>query len=191
MRTMQVSSISLVILLALVFTSAAQAQEKRRWSPQAKGTAIGVGVGGAAGAIINKRNRAVGGVIGGLAGGAAGYGVGKTVDNRRKTNARIAAAEREAAEARREAAVARQEAASVANKPAVVVNRPAVAQRRVSPAAVSAVAGAGIGTALAATAFTAQTVSGPYAGNTLFLSNSSYGDQNSAYPTSEVRRKSW
>ena len=191
MRMIHARSISLIILLALVFAGTVEAQQRRRWSPQAKGTAIGVGVGGAAGAIINKRNRVVGGVMGGRAGGAAGYGVGKSVDNRRKTNARIAAAEREAAEARREAALARQEAASAANKPAVVVNRPAVAQRKVSPAAVGAVAGAGLGTALAASAFTAQTVSGPYPSNTMFLSNASYGDQNSAYPTSEVRRKSW
>lgn len=185
------SRISLMLLLVVAITSSVQAQQRRPWSPQAKGTAIGVGVGGAAGAIINKRNRVVGGVIGGLAGGAAGYGVGKSVDNRRKTNARIAAAERQAAEARREAALARQEAASAANKPAVVVNRPMVAQRKAAPAAIGAVAGAGVGAALAATAFSAQTVSDPSVGNGLFLSNTSYGDQRSAYPTSEVRRKSW
>lgn len=190
MKTIR-SYTTLTLLLAFIISSSVQAQQRRPWSPQAKGTAIGVGVGGAAGAIINKRNRAVGGVIGGLAGGAAGYGVGKSVDNRRKTNARIAAAEREAAEARREAALARQEAASAANKPAVVVNRPVVAQRKAAPAAAGVVAGAGVGAALAATAFSAQTVADAYPSNALFLSNTRYGDQSSAYPTSEVRRKSW
>lgn len=201
------ASVSLIILMALVFATSVQAQEKkRRWSPQAKGSAIGVGVGGAAGAIINKRNRVVGGLIGGAAGGAAGYGIGKGVDNRRKTNARIDAAEREAAEnrrqaaenrqeaaeARREAQLARQEAAAAANKPATVINRPVVASRRkATNAAVGATAGAGIGAALAASSFSAQTVSGPSTSNALFMPNPSYGDQSSAYPTSDVRRKSW
>ena len=210
MRTIH-TSICLIILLTSLFTNPVQAQEKRRWSPQAKGTAIGVGAGGAAGAIINKRNRAVGGVIGGLAGGAVGYGIGKGVDNQRKTNARIAAAEREAAEtrrevaenkreaaeARREAQLARQEAAAAADRPAVVT-RPAAARvaavRKAPVPAVSEVAAAtGFSSALAATAFSAQTVSDPYNsnGNALFLTNPSYGDQATAYPTSEVRRKSW
>lgn len=201
MRTIQ-SRISLIAVLAFVFTSSVQGQERRRWSPQAKGTAIGVGVGGAAGAIINKRNRVVGGLIGGAAGGAAGYGIGKGIDNRRKTNARIAAVEREAAqnrreaaEARREAQLARQEAAAAADRPAVVT-RPAaarVAAVRKSPVPAVAAAGAGFGAALAATAYSAQTVSAPYGGNgnALFLTNASYGDPASAYPTSEVRRKSW
>ncbi len=47
------------------------------WSPQAKGAVIGAGTGAAAGAIIHKRNRAVGAVVGGVAGGAAGYAIGK------------------------------------------------------------------------------------------------------------------
>ena len=206
MKTIQ-AGISLIIVLTFVFTSSAQ--EKRRWSPQAKGTAIGVGAGTAAGAIINKRNRVVGGVIGGIAGGAAGYGLGKGVDNRRKTNARIAAVEREAAEnrrevaenrreaaeARREAQLARQEAAAAANKPVPAASRAVVAQRKAAPkpAAMDAVASSGFGAALAATAFSAQTVSDPYTsnGNALFLLNDSYGDPASAYPTSEIRRKSW
>lgn len=145
----------------------------------------------------------VGGLIGGAAGGAVGYGLGKGMDNRRKTNDRIAAAEREAAEnrreaaeARREAQLARQEAAAAADKPAVVT-RPAAARvaavrRTPVPAVAGAAAGAGFGAALAATAFSAQTVSTPYvSNNALFLTNASYGDPNSAYPTSEVRRKSW
>lgn len=200
MRTIH-TAISLIILLSLVFTNSVQAQEKRRWSPQAKGTAIGVGVGGAAGAIINKRNRVVGGLIGGAAGGAAGYGLGKGIDNRRKTDARIAAVEREAAENRREAAeawreaqLARQEAAAAADRPVPAVNRPMIAHRKAkaAPAAVGAVASTGFGAALAATAFSAQTVSAPdVVSNSLFLINPSYGNQATAYPTSEVRRKSW
>lgn len=201
------TSISLVILLTFVFMNSVQAQEKRRWSPQAKGTAIGVGVGGAAGAILNKRNRVVGGLIGGAAGGAVGYGVGKGVDNRRKTNARIAAVEREAAEnrrevaenkreaaeARREAQLARQEAAVAADRPAVVTRPAAARVAAVQKAPVPAVAATGFGAALAASAFSAQDVSAPYVsnGNALFLTNASYGDQATAYPTSEVRRKSW
>ena len=208
MRTIQ-SRIRLIVVMAFVFTSSVQAQERRRWSPQAKGTAIGVGVGGVAGAIINKRNRAVGGVIGGLAGGAAGYGLGKGVDNRRKTNARIAAVEREAAanrreaaenrreaaEARREAQLARQEAAAAADRPAVATRPAAARVAAVRKAPVPAVSGAvaGFGAALAASSYSAQTVSAPYGGNgnALFLTNASYGDPASAYPTSEVRRKSW
>lgn len=202
MKTNRVSA-SLIILVAFLFTNALQAQERRRWSPQAKGTAIGVGVGGAAGAIINKRNRVVGGLIGGAAGGAAGYGIGKGVDNRRKTNARIAAVEREAAENRREAAEARQEAqlarreaAAAADRPAVVT-RPAAARvaavRKAPVPAVDGAAATGFGAALAATAYSTQAVSAPYGGNgnALFLTNAAYGDPNSAYPTSEVRRKSW
>lgn len=201
MKTNRVS-ISLIMLLAFVFTNSVQAQERRRWSPQAKGTAIGVGVGGAAGAIINKRNRVVGGLIGGAAGGAVGYGVGKGVDNRRKTNARIAAVEREAAENRREAAEARREAQLARREAAAAADRPAVITRsadarvaavRKTPVPAVSGAAAGFGAALAASSFSAQTVSAPYAanGNALFLTNASYGDPASAYPTSEVRRKSW
>ena len=75
----------LVLLFEVCISSVAQAQRRRGWSPQAKGTAIGVGAGAAAGAIINKRNRVVGGVIGGLAGGAAGYAIGKHKDNKNKS----------------------------------------------------------------------------------------------------------
>lgn len=192
MKTIRVS-ILLTVLAAVLFSSFVQAQERRRWSPQAKGTAIGAGAGAAAGAIINKRNRVVGGLIGAGAGAAGGYVIGKGIDNRRKTNARIAAAEREAAEARREAAVARREAAAAADRPAVA-SRPAAARvAAVQKAPVPAVAGvaAGVGAgALAATAFSAQAIADPST-NSLFLVNPSYGDPNSAYPSSEVRRKSW
>lgn len=191
MRTIHVSTL-LIILLAFVFTNSVQAQEKRRWSPQAKGTVIGAGVGGAAGAIINKRNRAVGGVIGGLAGGAVGYGVGKSVDNRRKTNARIDAAERKAANAQREAQLARQEAQLARQEAAgpgksvpTATNRPAIVKEQ---AAVSAI---GFGTAQPSVLAGLQPVSPVPTRNALFLANTSYGNPVSAYPTSEVRRKSW
>jgi len=179
----------LSILTAVLFTTIADAQQRRGWSPQAKGTAIGTGVGAAAGAIINKRNRVVGGVIGAAAGAAGGYAVGKGIDNRQKTKARIAAAEREAAAARREAALARQEAADAASKPGVAT-RPAAGQ-----VAVARKTPAGNTTSApvtpAALAFSSNTLAEPYVDKTLFLPNDTYGNQLSAYPTSEVRRKSW
>lgn len=56
--------------------------KKEGWSKAAKGAVIG-GVGGAAaGAIINKRNRAAGAVIGGVVGGAVGYGIGRSKDKK-------------------------------------------------------------------------------------------------------------
>ena len=44
--------------------------------------ALGAGGGAILGAVINKRNRAVGAVIGGVAGGAVGYGIGRTMDKK-------------------------------------------------------------------------------------------------------------
>ncbi|AQG79850.1 hypothetical protein AWR27_11250 [Spirosoma montaniterrae] len=181
---------ALAVLTALVLSTTTEAQTRRPWSPQAKGTAIGVGVGGAAGAIINKRNRVVGGLIGGAAGGAAGYAIGKGVDNRRKTNARIAAAEREAAAARREAAEAREQA---------VLARQEASGRKVTPgqtgvAAAGAVPAAAVAaTGLAATGMAAAYTADPMPINNAvaYLLNPSYGNPNSAYPTSEFRRKSW
>ncbi|MBC7570734.1 MAG: glycine zipper 2TM domain-containing protein [Spirosoma sp.] len=185
MKTIRVITI-LSVLTAVLFTTPVEAQKRRGWSPQAKGTAIGTGIGAAAGAIINKRNRVVGGVIGAAAGAAGGYAVGKGIDNKRKTNARIAAAEREAANARQEAALARQEAANAANKPAVgtrpTAERMAAVKRTTAPTV------AATSTSLR---FSSNTLAEPYVNKTLFLSNDTYGDQSSAYPTSEVRRKSW
>lgn len=184
-----------VIILAFVTTvvSGFSAQAQRRWSPQAKGTAIGAGVGGAAGAIINKRNRVVGGLIGVGAGAAGGYAIGKSIDNRQKTNARMAAAEREAAEARREAALARQEAAAATERATVASNkadsRVVITQKAVVPATTGSTASVGPFTAAA---FSAQALTNPSAnGNTLFLVNNSFGDPNTAYPSSEIRWKSW
>ncbi len=179
----------LALLTAFIVNSSVDAQTRRPWSPQAKGTAIGVGVGGAAGAIINKRNRVVGGLIGGAAGGAAGYAIGKGVDNRRKTNARIAAAEREAAAARREAAEAREQALLARQEATgrkATPGQTGIAARAAVPAA--AVAGAGLAAAGMA-AYAADPM--PVNNSGAYLLNASYGDPNSAYPTSEYRRKSW
>lgn len=59
-----------------------QQPQKKGWSAKAKGAVIGAGVGAAAGAIINKRNRGVGALIGGLLGGGAGTGVGAIIDKK-------------------------------------------------------------------------------------------------------------
>jgi hypothetical protein len=57
-------------------------QQKEGWSKAAKGAVIGGAGGAAAGAVINKRNRAAGAVIGGVIGGAAGYGIGRSQDKK-------------------------------------------------------------------------------------------------------------
>jgi len=56
--------------------------EKRGWSAKAKGAVIGTAAGAAAGAVINKRNRAAGAVIGGVLGAGAGTGVGAVIDKK-------------------------------------------------------------------------------------------------------------
>ena len=63
-------------------SNTAKASQKKGWSKAAKGAVIG-GVGGAAaGAVINKRNRAAGAVIGGVLGAGAGYGIGRSKDKK-------------------------------------------------------------------------------------------------------------
>jgi hypothetical protein len=60
----------------------AKSAEKKGISKAAKGAIIG-GVGGAAaGAVINKKNRAAGAVIGGVLGAGAGYGIGRSKDKK-------------------------------------------------------------------------------------------------------------
>ena len=56
--------------------------KKKGWSKAAKGTAIGAGVGAAAGAIIVKKNRGLGAAAGGVLGGGVGYGVGRSMDKK-------------------------------------------------------------------------------------------------------------
>lgn len=62
--------------------SGTTASRKRGWSSAAKGAVIGGVAGAAGGAIINKKNRAIGGVIGGILGAGAGYGIGRGIDKR-------------------------------------------------------------------------------------------------------------
>ncbi|MCC2547367.1 glycine zipper 2TM domain-containing protein [Hymenobacter sp. BT175] len=182
--------LAMVMLFTVVFGYSSQAQERKPWSPQAKGTIIGAGVGGAAGAIIHKRNRVVGGVVGGVAGGAAGYAIGKGIDNRKKAReaeaARVAAANR-AAEERREAAYRAQ-----ANRSAVAARKSSEARTVTAskPATVPANANGFTSARLAAFA-DAKGNQVPYASNAAYLPNDSYGDPNAAYSTSEYRRKSW
>lgn len=182
------SILSVVVVMAVGLTGTVQAQDTKRegWSPQAKGAVIGAGTGAAAGAIIHKRNRVVGGVVGGAVGGGAGYVIGKSIDNKQKARAaeeaRIAAANRAAAE-RAEAnriAMARREAAPAPAKQAAVT--------RTAPAAPvynGLVASNGNGV------YSAGTTSETYVMNSVYLPNYDYGDRTKPYHTSEYRRKSW
>ena len=56
--------------------------EKKGWSKAAKGTAIGAGAGAVLGAVIHKKNRAVGAAIGGVIGGGGGYVIGRSMDKK-------------------------------------------------------------------------------------------------------------
>ena len=60
-------ALSLVLIVAVMFSASAQTTERKGWSPQAKGAVIGGATGAAAGAIIHKRNRVVGGAVGAVA----------------------------------------------------------------------------------------------------------------------------
>ena len=164
---------ALIILLTSFNVPKAQAQ----WSPQAKGAVIGGLGGAAAGAIINKRNRAVGGVIGGVAGGAIGYGVGKHIDNKHKQRAAAAAEQR--AVAAREANY-RRELALARNRQSTTTTR--TTQTALVPVNSLSASNAMVGGM--------QPVAQPAAANT-YLPNTSYGDAAQPYGTSEYRRKSW
>ncbi|HEX8329853.1 MAG TPA: YMGG-like glycine zipper-containing protein [Hymenobacter sp.] len=158
--------LSLLVLLSAFFsTPSVQAQDRKGWSPQAKGAVIGGLGGAAAGAIINKRNRPVGGIVGGVAGGAIGYGVGKHIDNKQKERARIAAANRAAAarEAEYRRAIARANASKKSNA--------ASAQATAMP----------VNSLVASNA----------ASSAAYLPNDAYGNAAHPYGTSEYRRKSW
>ncbi|WP_146904246.1 glycine zipper domain-containing protein [Adhaeribacter aerolatus] len=179
---------SLILLVAIVITAVeVQAQEKRGWSPQAKGTVIGAGTGAAAGAIIHKRNRVAGGVVGGVVGGAAGYAIGKHKDNKNKEAARVAAANRAAAER-----------AATANRAA---KREAVAAKKSSAPAKQAIAANQPAATPLANGFNAANATGMYAAANNadlarilaagYLPNDHYGDTSKPYHTSEYRRKSW
>lgn len=164
--------LSVLVLLSTVFGTATPA--RAQWSPQAKGAVIGGLGGAAAGAIINKRNRAVGGVVGGVAGGAIGYGVGKHVDNKRKERARIAAANR--ATAAREAEYRRALARSNSRQTVVTTSTQTAAVPANSLTASNTMVG---------------TQAMPVMNNAAYLPNAHYGDPSKPYSTEEVRRKSW
>ncbi|SFQ03433.1 YMGG-like glycine zipper-containing protein [Hymenobacter arizonensis] len=168
---------SLIVLLGTMFSSSsAQAQDRKGWSPQAKGAVIGGLGGAAAGAIINKRNRPVGGLVGGVVGGGVGYAIGKNTDNKRKERARIAAANQAAANraAANRAAIARNNGAA---------NRATPANASYNSLAATPAAGA--------LALSAQDAAAPMVSNSAYLPNNAYGDPSHPYATSEYRRKSW
>ncbi len=162
----------------ILLTSFHAPEARAQWSPQAKGAVIGGLGGAAAGAIINKRNRAVGGVIGGVAGGAIGYGVGKHIDNKHKQRAAAAAEQR--AVAAREANY-RRELALAHNRQSTTVTR--TTQTAMVPANSL--------TASNAMMSNAQPAAMPAPSNAAYLHNASYGDASQPYGTSEYRRKSW
>lgn len=60
----------------------AKAPERKGMSKAAKGAVIGGVAGAGAGAVINKKNRAVGAVVGGVLGAGAGYGIGRSKDKK-------------------------------------------------------------------------------------------------------------
>ena len=63
-------------------SSAPVATKKKGWSKAAKGAVIDGVTGAAAGAIINKKNRAAGAVIGGVVGAGVCYGIGRSQDKK-------------------------------------------------------------------------------------------------------------
>ena len=169
--------IALALLAAFFVSSFANAQSTpRKWTPEAKGVAIGAGAGGVAGAIINKRNRQLGAGVGLAVGAAVGYGVGKVIDNRHKR----AAAAAQAAEQREYAA--RTAPAYHTEKQ----HRAGFAGHR------AAIPVAATHAALVAPAVAeAEVPAMPVLTKNGYLLNTAYGDPNSAYPNSEYRRKSW
>lgn len=180
----RISWLFLVPVLLFSFLSSYQAQAQRRWSPQGKGAAIGGAAGILGGALINKRNRAVGGLIGGAAGAGVGYGVGKHIDNKKKKAAALAA-ERAAANQRIAAANARAAAAerAAAERRSVASNPGSIAR----VAGVTTLAAAGV---VGAQALTTSAAPGAAVTNG-FLPNPQHGQADAAYPVSDVRRKSW
>lgn len=172
-----------VLLFSLIFSHQAQAQ--KNWSPQGKGAAIGGAAGILGGALINKRNRAVGGLIGGAAGAGIGYGVGKHIDNKKKKAAALAA-ERAAA----------NERVAAANARAAAAERKATEERQLAAERSAAARPAlGVATAAGAGAVAAQTLAPSTPPSTViaagYLPNPQYGQAGTAYPGSPVLRKSW
>lgn len=142
--------------------------------PQTKGVIIGTAAGGALGALINQRNRLVGGLVGGAVGGTTGYLIGKNKDNRNKAEARIAAAEAEAARERERRIVAER----AAEERAALAAAPTHGLGPAEPVALPAAVGA-------------RPTTSPYVLHSSFLTNASYGNPSTAYGSSIYRRKSW
>ncbi|GAB3204615.1 hypothetical protein K0O23_13905 [Pontibacter aydingkolensis] len=164
--------LSLTFLMFIVMSSSSQAQERKKWSPQAKGAVIGAATGGAAGAIIHKRNRVVGGVVGGVVGAGAGYGVGKIIDNKQKKKEAEAAAERIAV-------IERSNDYKVASS-----TRSSAPARKTRKAAVTPAAPEPATMAYAENNENVFFTSG-------YVLNPHYGDPSKPYYTSEYRVKSW
>ncbi|RYU81589.1 glycine zipper domain-containing protein [Hymenobacter persicinus] len=172
--------LALVMMVTAVFSNQTQAQNGK-WSPQAKGAVIGALGGGAAGALINKRNRVVGGAVGGVAGAGVGYAIGKHTDNKRKQAAAAAAARQAAAN---RAANERAERQALARRVDAAERKAELAQAKQQQQYPAMASGFAASTPMMLTASNGPVASG-------YLPNESYGDRNSAYSTSEVRRKSW
>lgn len=165
--------LSFLLLAAVLVSTSFTAQAQRRFSPQAKGAVIGGGSGAILGAVINKRNRAVGGVIGGVVGAGAGYAVGKHIDNRQKKRAAAATeAEREAAY---RAAAARR--AAIASRPAP---RATEVRNSFGPAAAAGPA-----------ALVATPANSLGASDATYLRNQAPADPANPYPNTAYRQRSW
>ncbi|GAA4372503.1 YMGG-like glycine zipper-containing protein [Hymenobacter koreensis] len=183
---------AVMLLIFAVLGSSLQVQaQDGKVSPQAKGAIIGGLGGAAAGAIIHKRNRVVGGAVGAAAGAGTGYMVGRNIQNKRKAQAaeaaRVAAANR-AARAERAAAAARAERNAMARRAEAAENKAAVAQVQVAQQPQYP----GMAAGFAAAPNMMYTNNGaPMAMNAAYLPNESYGNRNAPYASSEVRRKSW
>ncbi|MEZ0487744.1 hypothetical protein [Fibrella aquatica] len=171
--------IALALLVAVFVSPFANAQ--RKWNPEAKGTAIGAGVGGVAGALIHKRDRKVGAGVGLAAGAAAGYGVGKVISNRNKKAAAAARAAEDREFAARTATENRELRSGTSNRKASVAKAAPVA---------AVAAGAAVAASQNSLLAGPEPVTVPLVRNG-FLLNTAYGDPGTAYPTSEYRRKSW
>ncbi len=65
----------LALMLTLLFSYNVQAQHG--WGPATRGTVIGAGVGGTAGAVLYKKNPLLGAVVGGTVGAVAGNQMGR------------------------------------------------------------------------------------------------------------------
>ncbi|GAA4363530.1 hypothetical protein GCM10023185_32290 [Hymenobacter saemangeumensis] len=172
-----INFICFILLLSFTLTSSVYAQERKGWSPQAKGAVIGTAGGAVLGSVINKRNRAVGGVVGGVVGGAGGYAVGKSIDNKNKAKA----AEARAAEARH--------AAYRANQRAIAAERKAKAAN--ARAEALAAKNAATPDAAAIPAVMAYADAQTAMPTSMYIVNNTPEDRSKPYSESEYKRKSW